>query len=180
MRAIIVAALLLGVVDASHAQVNCQKIGEQTYCSNGQVMQRFGNTVYDGKGHAWQESGNRTTSADGTIYRQSRNQISSSKGDVVQQFGSQNFNGYQNLSNGAINAQRLFNQRMGGGSLCHPIGNEIFCDPAPATKQQQAANRRLLHFAGKGQIGPGNPRGGGFVRRRRKCLHFVFGLHAQV
>ena len=55
MRAITVAALLIGVVDASNAQVNCQKIGEQTYCSNGQVMQRFGNTVYDGKGHAWQE-----------------------------------------------------------------------------------------------------------------------------
>ena len=143
MRAIIAAVLLLGLVDASNAQVNCQKIGEQTYCSNGQVMQRFGNTVYDGKGHAWQESGNRTTSADGTIYQQSRNQISSSKGDVLQQFGSQNFNGYQNSSNGAINAQRLFNHRVGGsGSFCHPVGNEIFCDPAPATKQQQqAANR---------------------------------------
>ena len=141
MRAIIAAAvILLGVVDVSHAQVNCQKIGEQTYCTNGQVMQRFGNTVYDGKGHAWQESGNRTTSADGTIYQQSRNQITSSKGDVLQQFGNQNFNGYQNSSNGAINAQRLFNQRMGGsGSLCHPVGNEIFCDPAPAKKQQQQA-----------------------------------------
>ena len=142
MRAIFIAAAFsLGFAGVSNAQVNCQKIGEQTYCSNGQVLQRFGNTVYDGKGHAWQQSGKRTTSADGTIYQQSGNQILSNKGDVLQQFGSQNFNGYQNSSNGQpVISQRLYNKKLGGtGSFCHPVGDQVFCDPSPATKRQTAS-----------------------------------------
>ena len=68
-------AIWLGLAGASSAQLSCQKIGQQTYCSNGQVLQRFGNTIYDGKGHAWQELGDRTTSSDGTTYQRSGNQI---------------------------------------------------------------------------------------------------------
>src|SRR5215475_6169736 len=87
MRGTITAIILvlgLGLADTSRAQVTCQKVGAQTYCTNGQVLQRFGNTTYDGKGHAWQETGNNTrnntgnnttTGSNGTIYQQSRSRF---------------------------------------------------------------------------------------------------------
>jgi hypothetical protein len=146
MRGIIIAIVLwLGAVGISSAQVTCQKVGQQTYCTNGQVLQRFGNTTYDGKGHAWEEqSGNRTTGSNGTVYQQSRNQITDNKGAVLQQFGNQTVrsNGavYLDSGNGANVSQQLANQkRWGTGSSCYPVGDQIFCDPAPAAAKTQTA-----------------------------------------
>jgi hypothetical protein len=140
----IVLVLALGLADTSSAQVNCQKVGAQTYCSNGQVLQRFGNTTYDGKGHAWQETGTNTTGSNGTVYNQSRNQISDNKGAVFQQFGNQtvrsNGSVYLNSGNGANVSQQFTNQKSWGtGSSCYPVGDQVFCDPAPAQTKQQTA-----------------------------------------
>jgi hypothetical protein len=160
MRGIITAIILvlgIGLADTSRAQVTCQKVGAQTYCSNGQVMQRFGNTTYDGKGHAWQETGNNTrnntrnntsntttTGSNGTIYQQSPNQISDNKGAVFQQFGNQtvgsNGSVYLNSGSGANVSQQFTNfKSWGTGSSCYPVGDQVFCDPAPAQKNQQTA-----------------------------------------
>jgi hypothetical protein len=156
MRGIItVVVLVLGLVlaDTSSAQVTCQKVGAQTYCSNGQVLQRFGNTTYDGKGHAWQEtdnsarnniSNNTTTGSNGTIYQQSRSQISDNKGAVFQQFGNQtvrsNGSVYLNSGSGANVSQTFTNNKSWGtGSSCYPVGDQVFCDPTPAQTKQQTA-----------------------------------------
>jgi hypothetical protein len=138
-------AIWLGLTGASGAQVSCQKIGQQTYCSNGQVLQRFGNTISDGKGHTWQESGDRTTSSDGTTYQRSGSQILDSKGNSLQRFGNQTLrsNGtvYQNSGNGANVSQQLGTQKPAANSFCYPIGGQIFCDPAPTKPKPQAGKR---------------------------------------
>jgi hypothetical protein len=165
MRAIIIVTLLglgCGSVGSS-AQVTCQKVGAQTYCANGQVLQRFGNTTYDGKGHAWQESGNNTTGSNGTIYQQSRNQISDNKGAVLQQFGNQTVgsNGsiYLNSGNGANVSQQLANQKQwGAGSFCYPVGDKVFCDPAPAQPKQQATAPNAESPGPSPEPGPLNPK----------------------
>ena len=153
----VILVLGLGLADTSRAQVTCQKVGAQTYCTNGQVLQRFGNTTYDGKGHAWQETGNNTrnntnnntsnnttTGSNGTIYQQSGSQISDNKGAVFQQFGNQTFrsNGsvYLNSGSGANVSQTFTNQKSWGtASSCYPVGDQVFCDPAPAQTKQQTA-----------------------------------------
>ena len=140
----IVLVLEFGQVAISSAQVTCQKIGAQTYCSNGQVLQRFGNTTYDGKGRAWQETRTNTTGSNGTVYQQSRNQISDNKGAVFQQFGNQavrsNGSVYLNSRSGANVSQQFTNYKSWGtGSSCYPVGDQVFCDPAPVQTKQQTA-----------------------------------------
>jgi hypothetical protein len=146
-RLIIAIVLWLGLTGASSAQVSCQKIGQQTNCSNGQVLQRFGNTTYDGQGHAWQQSGDRTYSSNGTTYQRSGNQILDSTGNSLQRFGNQTqtFRSdgtvYQKSGNGANVSQQLANPKAGANSsFCYPIEGEIFCDPAPTKPKPQAEN----------------------------------------
>ena len=144
-RLAIAIVLWLGLTGASSAQVSCQKIGQQTNCSNGQVLQRFGNTTYDGQGHAWQQSGDRTYGSNGTTYQRSGNQILDSTGNSLQRFGTQTFRSdgtvYQKSGNGANVSQQLANPKAGAnGSFCYPIEGEIFCDPAPTKPKPQAGN----------------------------------------
>ena len=48
------------------AQVSCQQIGNQTFCSNGQTFQRLGNQTFDNRGNSWQHLGNQTFGSDGS------------------------------------------------------------------------------------------------------------------
>jgi hypothetical protein len=108
------------------------------------VHAEFGNTTYDGKGRAWQETSTSTTGSNGTVYQQSRNQISNNKGAVYQQFGNQtvgsNGSAYLNSGNGANVSQTFTNYKSWGtGSSCYPVGDQVFCDPAPAQTKQATA-----------------------------------------
>jgi hypothetical protein len=135
-------ATLAASTGVADAQISCQKVGSQTYCSNGQAFQRFGTTNYDGQGHAWQQSGDRTSGADGTTYRRSGSQIYDSKGNSLQRFGDQTYRSdgtvYRKSSDGTNVSQQFRDQKRGTkDAFCHPIGNEYFCDPAPDKSQQQ-------------------------------------------
>ena len=145
-RLAIAIVLWLGLNGASSAQVSCQKIGQQTYCSNGQVLQRFGNTTYDGQGHAWQQSGDRTYSSDGTTYQRSGNQILDNKGNSLQRFGNQSKRSVRmerftrNPAMARTSRSNSQIKRPAHGSFCYPIQGEIFCDPAPTKPTPQAGN----------------------------------------
>ena len=60
----------LGFVASADAQVSCQQIGNQTYCSNGQTFQQIGPNTYDNRGNSWQQIGPNTYGSDGTVCQQ--------------------------------------------------------------------------------------------------------------
>jgi hypothetical protein len=79
------AVVLIGSTDMVGARTICQQVGNQTYCSDGQVFERFGNTIYDRKGHTWQEFGNQTYGSDGTLYQRYDNQTFVNRRGVIGQ-----------------------------------------------------------------------------------------------
>ena len=57
------------IVGAANAQVSCQQIGTQTYCSNNQNFQQIGPNIYDNRGNGWQRIGPNTYGSDGSVYQ---------------------------------------------------------------------------------------------------------------
>lgn len=84
-----VAAASIVAIGPSNAEGFCQKVGNQTYCSNGQIYEQFDNLTYDRRGNTWQQYGNQTYGTDGTLYEQYGDQTYVNQGGVWQQFDNQ-------------------------------------------------------------------------------------------
>jgi hypothetical protein len=85
------AAALIAMSGIANADTYCQQVGNQTYCSDGQIYERFGNTTYDRRGNYWQHYGNQTYGSDGTMYEKSGNQTYVNQGGAWQLFDSQTY-----------------------------------------------------------------------------------------
>lgn len=57
MRTIMIATALVLIATSTHAQVTCQRIGQQTYCSNGSTSQDVGQFRYYNDGTTRQTIG---------------------------------------------------------------------------------------------------------------------------
>jgi hypothetical protein len=57
------------------AQVNCQELGNQTSCSNGQTSQQFRSQTFNSRGASWQHFGNQTFGSNGSNCHRVGNQL---------------------------------------------------------------------------------------------------------
>jgi hypothetical protein len=80
-------AVLVASIGASDARESCQRVGNQTYCSDGKLYDHFGNTTYDRNGHSWEQVGDQVRGSDGRLYNQSGDQVYDSRGRPVTPFG---------------------------------------------------------------------------------------------
>ncbi len=67
---LVLAFTFVAFAGSADAQVSCQQIGNQTYCSNGQTFQQIGPNIYDNRGNSWQQIGPNTYGSDGTVCQQ--------------------------------------------------------------------------------------------------------------
>jgi hypothetical protein len=84
------AALLAAITAASSgadARESCQRVGNQTYCSDGKLYDHFGNTTYDRNGHSWEQTGSQVRGSDGRLYNQSGGDVYDSQGRPLPPFG---------------------------------------------------------------------------------------------
>ena len=86
--------MIVGCFAASVASVvvgdardSCQRVGNQTYCSDGRIFEHFGNTTYDRRGNSWQQLGNQTYGSDRTLHERSQNETYDARGRPSQDFG---------------------------------------------------------------------------------------------
>jgi hypothetical protein len=82
----IVAIAISSSLPAS-ARESCQRLGNQTYCSDGKLYDNFGNTTYDRNGHSWEQVGSQVRGSDGRLYNQSGDQVYDSRGRPLAPFG---------------------------------------------------------------------------------------------
>ena len=85
------AAILISLVaiaitssDLANARESCQRLGNQTYCSDGRLYDNFGNTTYDRNGRSWQQLGNQVRGSDGRVYSEFDNQTYDSRGKPLE------------------------------------------------------------------------------------------------
>jgi hypothetical protein len=84
--AFVVVALLASSVPLA-ARESCQRVGNQTYCSDGKLYDHFGNTTYDRNGRSWEQVGSQVRGSDGRLYNQSDNGTYDSRGRPLSPFG---------------------------------------------------------------------------------------------
>ena len=53
--------------DLANARESCQRLGNQTYCSDGKLYDHFGNTTYDRNGHSWEQTGSQVRGPNGRL-----------------------------------------------------------------------------------------------------------------
>jgi hypothetical protein len=81
-----IAAVLAANGDVD-ARESCQRVGNQTYCSDGRLFEHFGNTTYDRNGNYWQQYGTQTYGSDRTLHQRSGGQTYDARGRPLQDFG---------------------------------------------------------------------------------------------
>ena len=59
---------------ATMAQVSCQRYGNQTSCTNGQIFHHYGSQTIDNLGNTWQHYDHQTDGCNGTRYTHYGNQ----------------------------------------------------------------------------------------------------------
>ncbi len=103
-----VAMAVLALVQPAVAQnVTCNKVGSQTYCSNGQTFFQSGNVTIDNQGHVWNNFGNQTLGSQGDLYTRQGNQTFDNRGNSWNVIG---------------------NQQVGpSGNKCVQIGSQVYC-----------------------------------------------------
>jgi hypothetical protein len=74
---------LLGVClpAADAQQAICNKVGNQTICSNGQTFSTFGNVTIDNQGRLLNSFGNQTITNQGDIYTQQGSHVFDNRGN---------------------------------------------------------------------------------------------------
>jgi len=87
--ALTVVVALVASIGSAHARVSCQRVGNQTYCSDGRLYDHFGSTTYDRNGHAWEQLGSQVRGSDGRLYNRSQNQTYDSRGKPFEPLGNQ-------------------------------------------------------------------------------------------
>jgi hypothetical protein len=80
-------ALAIASNDRAHARESCQRLGNQTYCSDGKLYDHFGNTTYDRNGYSWEQTGSQVRGSDGRLYNRSGDQVYDSRGRPLTPFG---------------------------------------------------------------------------------------------
>src|SRR5437879_2488272 len=80
---------LVASIGTANARVSCQRVGNQTYCSDGRLYDHFGSTTYDRNGHAWEQVGSQVRGSDGRLYNRSGNQTYDSRGKPFEPLGNQ-------------------------------------------------------------------------------------------
>jgi hypothetical protein len=80
---VVAVGALLGVSlsAASAQQVICNKVGNQTICSNGQTFNTFGNVTIDNQGRILNSFGNQTISNQGDIYTRQGSHVFDNRGN---------------------------------------------------------------------------------------------------
>jgi hypothetical protein len=81
------AAVAITSSDLAQARESCQRVGNQTYCSDGKLYDHFGNTTYDRNGHSWEQTGSQVRGSDGRLYNQSGDQVYDGQGRPLSPFG---------------------------------------------------------------------------------------------
>ena len=108
------AVLMVAAVIAQGAaagNVTCNKLGNQTHCSDGSTVTRQGNFAYDEKGNSWRKMGNFTHGSDGTTYNRIGNFTFDNKGNSYNRIGNYTFGS--------------------DGSSCNEIGDQVHCNAGP-------------------------------------------------
>ena len=90
------------------AQVSCQRYGNQTSCTNGQIFQHHGYQTLDNYGNSWQHYDHQTYGSDGSIYHHYGNQTYDNRGNYWQHYG--------NLTYGS------------NGTTCRRFGSMLHCN----------------------------------------------------
>jgi hypothetical protein len=80
-------ATIIALANTAHTRESCQRLGNQTYCSDGKLYDHFGNTTYDRNGRSWEQTGSQVRGSDGRLYNQSGDQVYDSRGRPLTPFG---------------------------------------------------------------------------------------------